>query len=117
MKQFIVMDKDLEVAKQDLALRPDFNLLDFFRTFDVAGIGSVSTIELEEGMRKYGVYPNREELYLLIRRFDSDNDGKLRFSDFTEAFTPKQGEYSSLLNSREPVNQNGNLDIVQVRIK
>lgn len=97
-------------------MRPDFNLLDFFRTFDTLGVGAVSTIELEEGMRKYGVYANREELYLFIRKYDSDKDGKLRFSDFSEAFTPKQSEYSSLLNGREPVNQNGNLDIVQVSI-
>lgn len=106
------MDKDLEVSKQDLALRPDFNLLDFFRTFDINGVGSVSTIELEEGMRRYGVYANREELYLFIRRYDADADGRLRFSDFSEAFTPKQGEYSSLLNGREPVNQTGRLDVV-----
>ena len=31
----IVLDKEIEIIKQDLALRPDFNLLDCFRLFDI----------------------------------------------------------------------------------
>ena len=101
-KQFILLDKDLETAKQDLALRPDFNLLDFFRTFDIEGKSSVNANELEEGMRRYGVFPNREELQLFLRRVDRDCDSKLRFSDFADCFSPKQNEYSSLLHNRTP---------------
>ena len=102
LKQFVLLDKDLEVAKQDLALRPDFNILDFFRTFDEEDSGALGSAEVEAGMRRYGIYPNREELYLFVRRFDKDNDGKLRFSDFAEMVTPKQQEYAALLNNRAP---------------
>jgi len=113
LKQFIQIEKELEVAKQDLSLRPDFNLLDFFRTFDVDGRGSISSGELSEGMKRYGIFANKEELYLLLRRFDKDNDGKLKFSDFTEAFTCKQQEYANLLNNRTPINADLSLDIDQ----
>lgn len=113
LKQFIHIEKDLEASKQDLSLRPDFNLLDFFRTFDVEGRGSISSSELAEGMRKYGIYANKEELYLFLRRFDRDNDGKLKFSDFTEAFTCKQQEYANLLNNRTPINADLSLEIDQ----
>jgi len=113
LKQFIQIEKELEVAKQDLSLRPDFNLLDFFRTFDIDGRGSISSGELAEGMKRYGIFANKEELYLLLRRFDKDNDGKLKFSDFTEAFTCKQQEYANLLNNRTPINADLSLDIDQ----
>ena len=36
-------------------------------------------------------------------------DSKLRFSDFSEAFTPKQIEYASLLNNRTPLNIDKNV--------
>jgi len=114
LKQFIQIEKELEAGKQDLSLRPDFNLLDFFRTFDVEGRGSISSSELCEGMRRYGIYANKEELYLFLRRFDRDNDGKLKFSDFTEAFTCKQQEYANLLNNRTPINADLSLEIDQV---
>jgi len=113
MKQFIQIEKELEIGKQDLALRPDFNLLDFFRLFDLEGRGSISSSELADGMKKFGIYPNKEELYLLLRRFDKDNDGKLKFSDFTEALTCKQQEYANLLNNRIPVNADLSLNIEQ----
>jgi len=116
LKQFIQIEKELEVAKQDLSLRPDFNLLDFFRTFDIGGRGSISSGELAEGMKRYSIFANKEELYLLLRRFDKDNDGKLKFSDFAEAFTCKQQEYANLLNNRTPINADLSLDIDQVYI-
>ena len=78
LKQFIAIDKDLEVAKQDLALRPDFNLLDFFRVFDVDAKGAVSSGDIDDGFKKFGVFPHKDELYLFVRRYDRDNDGKIR---------------------------------------
>lgn len=111
LKQFIVLDKDLETSKQDLTLKSDFNLLDFFRTFDITNHGAVSCRELEAGLIKYGIYPNKEELHLLFKRLDVDNDNLLRFSDFAETFTPRQKEYANLLHNR---NANTNESIVEV---
>jgi len=114
LKQFIILDKDLEVAKQDLTLKSDFNLLDFFRTFDQANCGSVSVKDLEAGLIRYGIYPNREELSLFFRKIDTDNDGLLRFTDFADAFTPKQKEYSNLLHNRTPSNIDCIVDLNRV---
>lgn len=105
LKQFIALDKDLETTKQDLTLKSDFNLLDFFRTFDITNHGAVSCREFEAGLIKYGIYPNKEELHLLFKRLDTDNDNLLRFSDFAETFTPKQKEYANLLHNRNPTNE------------
>ena len=35
-----------------------------------------------------------------MRRYDKDSDGKLLYSDFCDAFTPKAPHHSSALNSR-----------------
>ena len=109
-KQFLILDRDLELGKQDLSLRTDFNLIDFFRVFDIDGKGALTTSEFDYGMRIFGYYPNKEDLYLFFRRFDRDIDGKLRFSDFSEAFTPMQVEYASLLNNRTPLNIDKDVD-------
>ena len=78
MKQFISMEKELETAKQDLALRPDFNLFDFFRVFDTEGKGSLTSGEFQKGLKIFGVTARNAEMYLFMRRFDRDNDGKLK---------------------------------------
>lgn len=110
-KNFIKLDKEIEMAKQDLALRPDFNLFDTFRMFDKLEKGSITSAELQETLNELQIYPTKEELYLFVRRFDKDSDGKIRFSDFVEAMSPKQAEYKSLLNSRNPVNEDQSFTI------
>lgn len=102
LKQFVNLDKTLEVSKQDLALRPDFNILDFFRVFDSENKGAINFNEFEDGLKHFALYANREELHLLVRKFDKDKDGRLRFSDFAEIVTPKQSDYSNLLHNRTP---------------
>jgi len=37
-----------------------------------------------------------------MRKFDTDNDGLLRYAEFCDILTPKQAEYSSILNDRIP---------------
>jgi len=113
LKQLVLLEKELEVGKQDLALRPDFNLLDFFRSFDAGERGAISSLEIREGLERFGVIASKEQLYLFLRRFDRDNDGKLKFSDFAEAFTCKEQEYANLLNNRTPINADLNLEIDQ----
>ena len=79
LKQFISLEKDLENAKQNLALRPDFNLYDFFKLFDGDSKGAIGVFQIEEAFKTLGVYSNREEINLFIKRYDSDGDTKLRY--------------------------------------
>ena len=39
---------------------------------------------------------------LFFRHYDTDNDGRLRYSNFCSAFTPKDREFANLLLNREP---------------
>jgi Ca2+-binding EF-hand superfamily protein len=102
LKEQIDLDRELENLKNDLALRSDFNNLDAFRFFDVEARGYITKAELKDGMNQFDVFPTSNDLYLFMRKFDSDNDGVLRYAEFSEIFTPKQGEYSSILNDRVP---------------
>jgi Ca2+-binding EF-hand superfamily protein len=103
-REIINLEREVELAKQDLALRADYNVFDTFRLFDKKGKGSVSVSEIEEGFNDLGIFPNKEDLYLFIRRFDRDGDGRLRFTDFSDAFNPIQQEYYKLIKGRTPVN-------------
>lgn len=47
------------------------------------------------------VFVHKDDVYNWTRRFDRDNDGKLLFSDFCEAFTPKDSYYAYTLNNRK----------------
>lgn len=78
LKEQIEMDKGLENIKIDLALRRDFNLLDCFKFFDVEEKGSVSKLELKDALNELGVFPTNDELYLIMRKFDKNNDGLIK---------------------------------------
>jgi hypothetical protein len=51
-------------------MRPDFCLLDLFRFFDVYGKEKVSLLELNSGLNDLGVFPNRNDLALVIKAYD-----------------------------------------------
>lgn len=102
LKEQIDLDKDLEDAKNQLVLKSDFNLLDAFRHFDRDSRGYITKNELKEGFNYFGVFPTNEQVYLVLRKFDTDNDGLLRYAEFSEIFAPKSAEYSSILNDRVP---------------
>eukprot|EP01016_Furgasonia_blochmanni_P039335 TRINITY_DN4877_c0_g1_i10.p1 TRINITY_DN4877_c0_g1~~TRINITY_DN4877_c0_g1_i10.p1 ORF type:complete len:566 (+),score=122.17 TRINITY_DN4877_c0_g1_i10:78-1700(+) len=98
----IKIDQDAEIAKQHLALRQDFNLFDAFRIFDLDQRGSLLAGELESGLKSISVAASRDDIYLLLRRYNYRGDGKFSFSEFADMLTPLEPEYSSLLNSRTP---------------
>lgn len=42
LKDNIFLERELESAKIEVALKPDFNLLDCFKIFDTRAVGNVS---------------------------------------------------------------------------
>jgi Ca2+-binding EF-hand superfamily protein len=104
LRKQIQLHNLIETLKQDLALKSDFNLLDAFRIIDSNAKGFVTSGELLHGFRLLSVFPEKDALLLFFRRYDRDSDGKFKYSDFCDAFTPKQIEYAQLLNNRAPYN-------------
>lgn len=60
--------------------------------------GWVSAPELTDSLSDLGSYVHRDDVYLFVRRYDKDSDGRLLYSDFCDAFTPKSISHSSSLN-------------------
>jgi len=88
-KQLVHLEKEIEAIKQELDEREDFSLLELFKIFDKNHKGFVTEFQIEEGMKSFGVYPTKDELYLFIRRFDKENIDQLKFIDFGTVFEPK----------------------------
>ena len=76
--------------------------MDFFKFFDRNCKGSVSKYDLETGLAELKVYPSAKEINLFFKRHDIDMDEKLKFTEFSLAFTPKQSQYSAVLHDRNP---------------
>jgi hypothetical protein len=94
LREQISLERELENAKITLVQTPDFNIFDAFRIFDLDSRGWISLSDLKIGLNEIGVYPDHEELALFFKRYDKDNDGRLRFSEFSDSFTPLDNYYS-----------------------
>lgn len=79
LKKQIDLEKEVEDARQNLALKSDFNLLDAFRFIDRKARGFISRIELEIALNDLGIYPTLDELKLFFERYDRDSDGLMKF--------------------------------------
>ncbi|CAG9325661.1 unnamed protein product [Blepharisma stoltei] len=104
LQEQIRLNRDLDKLKIELSLKPDFNLVDAFRIFDLNDRSAITTLDVESAIQEMAPIALRDEVYLLIRHYSSLQDGQLRFSDFSEMFTPKQEDYSRLLRNRQPYN-------------
>lgn len=86
----IFIERDIESAKIDLALKSDFNLVDGFRVFDTRGLGFISSQDLVDGLRMnldFGEF-NSDDIYMFFRRFDRSGRGRITFAEFSEAILP-----------------------------
>lgn len=68
---------------------------------DAGAKGWVTAPELVDALSMLGVFAHKEDVYLFVRRYDKDSDGRVLYSDFCEAFTPKAFHHASTLNSRK----------------
>lgn len=90
----------MEQCKIRLASQHDFNLMDAFQMIDLHEKGWVSVPELREALEDLGFFPKKDDVFLFVRRYDKDNDGRILFSDFCEAFSPKDALSQSALSRR-----------------
>lgn len=88
---------------------PDFNVFDAFRIFDVDSRGWISLTDLKVGLNDIGIYPSIEELELYFKRYDKNQDMRIRFSEFSDSFTPLDAYYAGLLNRRTSNETRGRL--------
>ena len=87
-KEQMRLERELDEAKFRLANQQDFNLMDAFQMIDKHSKGWVTGPEIHEALNELGSYPHKDDVYLFVRRYDKDSDGRMLYSDFCDAFCP-----------------------------
>ena len=62
-----------------------------FSVFDVDGDGAISSKELAQVMRSFGLNPKEEDLQAMINKFDIDGDGMVSFPEFLSMMVADSG--------------------------
>mmetsp|Transcript_7207 Transcript_7207/g.13232 ORF Transcript_7207/g.13232 Transcript_7207/m.13232 type:complete len:379 (-) Transcript_7207:37-1173(-) len=100
----INLARELEEAKIELALRSDFTLEDAFGMFDLEDLGYVTTLEVEETLRSFGLSFLVDEVRLLIKHFSQHSGTRLNFEEFSQLLLPQSAEYTRIVRARLPFN-------------
>ena len=72
LNEQLSLDKRVELAKNEVASKHDFNTYDAFKIFDIDGVGSVSANDLRYGLADIGVSASLEDINLFVKRFDKN---------------------------------------------
>ena len=76
LKKILLYEKEVEKAKEELTLKSDFNIDDFFNVFSNHGKIYISNEEIERALTDFGIHPKTNELYLFLRRFNKGIDNE-----------------------------------------
>jgi hypothetical protein len=98
-KKQIDLERELEMSKQDLATRYDFNLYDAYDQFNDFGKGYLNSTDIDRALNRFRIYPYRDEATLLIKHY-SKGDIRLLPTAFNDIFLPKDGYYADMLRAR-----------------
>jgi len=60
-----------------------------YQMLDKDNRGFLTGPNLLNSMEDLGECPSKDSVYLFLRRYDLDSDGRLLYSDFCDAFSPK----------------------------
>lgn len=78
----ISLQKKEEKMKQDVALRPDFNVLDFFVLFDKNQKGYLNFEEVETIFFELKIPASFVEICLFLKKYDQSGSGELKYYVF-----------------------------------
>ena len=93
MKVFIdqiYLEKEIEKFKSEFAHASDFSCMEAFKLFDKNAKGSLTLSDFKDAFRSllvennsYQAIPSTDDIYLIFKRYDRDNDGKLSYTEFS----------------------------------
>lgn len=80
-----------------MQMYPDYSPATAFRTLDRYSEGIIKQKQLRDFYHMLGSFPSDMDLTAIIRRIDTDGDGCLNFSEFTDFFSTQVNEEAALL--------------------
>ncbi len=102
LKKLMTVESEIEKIKIELSLNPDFNCEDVFRIFELDGRGFLDQDDLKYGLNLLNIYPTKNEIRLLIKRFDLQKQGCINFADFFDIIVPFEKDYRTTVEQRLP---------------
>jgi Ca2+-binding EF-hand superfamily protein len=100
LSEHVVLERNIERAKQVLVSHEDFNLFDAYRIFDVDGAGSITAKEFFYGLSDIGIATQMEDVELFFKHFNRKRNGRLDFGEFATAIDPVEPYYAGMLARR-----------------
>jgi Ca2+-binding EF-hand superfamily protein len=73
----MAIDAKTEVFRESLAAKPEVNLKDLFRIFDVSGKCCITVNDFREALKQFDVFFPMNDLKLVFKRYDNNMDGKI----------------------------------------
>ena len=90
----------IENQKIELSLREDFNIKDAYNFFCVSKNNYISNYDLKISLNNLGLYPNNDEINLLLKKYDICNNGIINFIDFFDMLVPFNKEYRNKMEKK-----------------
>ena len=103
----ILLENKLENIRESISLCEDISLLNIFSKFDINKNNLISKEAfIYVCNMEYFIFPTDNQIDLLFKRFDLDNDGQLNFEEFMNIISPLRKEYLTLYDKEENTNNN-----------
>lgn len=96
----IDIERRLECLREKLALKSDFNLLQFWGLFDTEGRGYATPSHVQEAFNALGLDISLTQARLFAGKLNSDSEPHLRYADMARAFLPTKTRYAEAMINR-----------------
>ncbi|CDJ60478.1 EF hand domain-containing protein, putative [Eimeria maxima] len=93
-------ERRLECLREKLALKSDFNLLQFWGLFDTEGRGYATATHVQDAFNALGLNISLTQARLFAGKLNSDSEPRLRYADMAKAFLPTKARYAEAMINR-----------------
>ncbi|KAL8440612.1 hypothetical protein Efla_005531 [Eimeria flavescens] len=93
-------ERRLECLREKLALKPDFNLLQFWGLFDTDARGYATATHIKDAFNALGLNISLSQAGLFARKLNNDAEPCIRYADMARAFLPTKTRYAEAMINR-----------------
>ena len=77
LKNLLEELKEIEKIRLELSRNNEIVIIELFKLFDYNGTGAIDKINFYKTLKKFGLNLKENEINLIFKEFDNDNDGCL----------------------------------------